>query len=173
MRNLLGALAVLLLASAPCAASDVDDFTYLFAKTCMQNFYTPEDLAARMAGNPVLEGESARFFLGGADGTAWSINDGSANYVVALRNDSVCAVFAAQAPIEEVTRNFVTSVSTAPPPLVAVERHGKGPSTEHVSTTAYGWSREQDKTELLFTLTTSSDELSPVKAMASVALVAK
>jgi hypothetical protein len=173
MRNLFGALAILLLASAPCAASDADNFTYLFARTCMQNFYTPEDLAAQMAGNPVLEGESAKYFLGGAGGTAWSINDGSARYVVALRDDSVCAVFAAQAPIEEVTRNFVTSVSTAPPPLLAVERQGKGPSTEHVRTTAYGWSREQDKTELLFTLTTSNDELAPVKAMASVALVAK
>jgi hypothetical protein len=139
----------------------------------MQNFYTPENLSAQMAGNSVLEGEAAKFFLGGTDGTAWSINGGNSKYVVALRNDGVCAVFAQRAPIDEVTRNFVASVSMAPPPLVSVERPAKGPSTEYVTTTAYGWSREQDKTELLFTLTTSSDELSPVKAMASVALVAK
>lgn len=173
MRTALGTLTVLLLVSASCAASEVDDFTYLFAKTCMQNFYTPENLVTQMAANPVLEAESAKFFLGSAVGTAWSIDDGNAKYVVALRNDNVCAVFAAQAPIEEVTHNFVHSVSTAPPPLVAVERPGLVPSTEHIRTTAYGWSREQDKTELLFTLTTSSDHLSPVKAMASVALVAK
>jgi len=173
MRNRLIAALPFVLLAVPVTAGATDAFNYLFARTCMQHFYAPEKLRSEMAAQPVLEGKAAEFFLGGTKGTAWTVNEAGARYVVAFRDDNVCAVFAQRATVEEVARNFVANVSEAPAPLEAVERPGKGPSGANLSTVAYAWTRKRDKTELLFTLTTSVEENPTVQAMASVAVVAK
>jgi hypothetical protein len=173
MRNHLAATLALFLLLVPATAGATDAFTYLFARTCMQHFHAPEKLRSELAAQPLLEGESAEFFLDGAKGTAWAVNEDGARYVVAFRDDHVCAVFAQRATVEEVTRNFVANVGEAPAPLEAVERPSTGPSGLHLRTVAYAWTRKQDKTELLFTLTTSSEENPTAQAMASMAVVAK
>lgn len=173
MRHPVSAALAFFVMSAPLAAHATDTFTYLFARTCMQHFHAPEALGREMADQPILDGQAAAFFLGGSRGTAWAVSERGARYVVAFRDDQVCAVFAERAPVDEVTRNFVASVGEAPPPLEAIERPGGGPSGGHLHTVAYAWTRKQDPSELLFTLTTSNEERAPVQAMASMAVVAK
>jgi hypothetical protein len=173
MRNLLVLSVASLLFSSGAAANEIDDFTYLFSRTCMKNIYSPDALRNEMANSPVLEGAAADFFRGGSEGTAWAVNNGSAKYVVAFREDNICSVFAQRASVEEVTKNFVQNVGEAPPPLVAEERRSDGPNGGGLRTVSYAWTREEDQTELLFTLTTSSQSNPTVQAMASLAVVAK
>ncbi len=150
-----------------------DPFTLLFASTCMTYFYAPEKLRAEMAtrGAGVLQGESARFFLGGKPGTAWSVQGAEGRFVVSWRDDHVCAVFAQRAPVADVHANFASLLAEAPDPLIASPREEAGPEAGMVRTVSIAWGRPDDKTELLFTLTTSGAATSTVQAMASMARV--
>jgi len=150
-------------------------FTTLFATTCMQHFYGPDNLRAAMSSQnaAVLQGEAAEFFLGGKPGTAWSVRISDGRYVVSWRDDNVCTVFAQRAPVADVHTNFISLVSTAPEPLIASPRDSDGPNTELLKSIAYGWHHPRDKTELLFALTTSTDAAPAVQVMASMAIVNK
>lgn len=154
-------------------AAQLDSFTDLFARTCMQHFYSQDQLRGKLAAQQELEGQEASFFLGGLEGTAWLVEHNNSRFVVSLRQDGMCAVFAQTASATEVQRNFVATVGNAPEPLVAVQRQSSGPASGSTRTVSYAWTREQDPSELLFTLTTSEDPDSPVQAMASLGVAAK
>lgn len=177
MRISLLAASALALSSSTFAAEVPQEevFTTLFATTCMQHFYAPDNLQTAMSSQDatVLEGDAAEFFLGGKPGTAWSVRISDGKYVVSWRDDDVCSVFAQRAPVAEVQTNFISLVSTAPEPLIASLRDTDGPNTESLKSVAYGWHRPKDKTELLFTLTTSADTAPTVQAMASMVIANK
>jgi hypothetical protein len=155
------------------ASGEPDTFTRLFAHTCMKHFYSQDKLRQDMASNPVLQGKPSSFFLGGKPGTAWSVQADTGKYVVSLRDDNVCAVFAQRANISEVQDNFVSLVAVARDPLISIEREPAGPNSDTLKTVSYAWTRPKDKTELLFTLTTSAETSPTVQAMASLAVTAK
>ena len=150
-------------------------FTALFATTCMQHFYAPEELRANMTSQSarVLHGEQSEFFLGGSSGTAWSVRLSDGMYVVSWRDDGVCTVFAQHAAGAEIHSNFAALVASAPDPLIASPREAEGPNTDAHRTASYAWHRPEDETELLFTLTTSSEASATVQAMASMAVANK
>lgn len=160
---------------APARAAEPEPTTSLFALTCMQYFHTPEKLKGMMGEQHAitLEADKARFFLGGKEGDAWAVQSSGRRYVVSLRRDGICAVFAQQADAEAVQAGFEAMVGHAPAPLVAYRKDGGGPNSEQVHTTSYAWHRPQDASELLFTATTSTDPQINVQAMISVGLARK
>lgn len=178
MRNLwIAALALLAPPTVLATEAVPDDFNMLFANTCMKYFYAQDGLKKAMAEQRagVLDGEQAEFFLGGQPGTAWIITISGDKYVVSLRDDSLCAVFAQRADSEAVQRGFGALVDSAPEPLTAkrLDDPALGPNTASARTIAFSWGREQDDSELVFTLTTSDDVSATAQAMASMALSKK
>lgn len=176
MRALL-ALATLLPLSAA-ASPPADSINDLFAGTCMKHFYSQDGLRKAMSdlGSPEVPAEKAKFFLDNKAGKAWFVIAPSTPYVVALRDDSVCAVFAQRANSEQVRSGFVALVGAAPRPLAAAVEDGSSIGAlndEHVRTLAYSWSRPEDKDQLLFVLTTSDSSEATAQAMVSMSLVGK
>ncbi len=175
MRKLLATAALfpaLVVASPP-----PDSINDLFAGTCMKHFYSQDNLRKEMSDIGASEAppEKADFFLGGNPGKAWFIVAPSTAYVVALRDDTVCAVFAQRANLDQTHAGFSALVGTAPAPLVAKAQDATslGPSDTHTRTLAYSWSRPEDKDELLFVLTTSDSNEASAQAMVSISLVGK
>jgi hypothetical protein len=178
MRNLCIAFFALFSSSTVSAAEiETSNFNALFATTCMQYFYSQEDLRKEMPGQSaeVLPAEQSEFFLGGQPGTAWILVVSGAKYVVSLRDDTLCAVFAQRAESAAVQTGFSSLVGSAPEPLIATKLDdlALGPNNRSTRTIAYSWGRPKDDSELVFTLTTSDDVDATVQAMASMALVKK
>jgi len=103
MRKGLAAMLCLLawLVPPPSGARAGDEpFTALFSTSCVRHFYALDKLAAALAASAAtaLEGEDAAPFLGRASGAAWAVRGPSGRYVVAIRADRVCAVFAPVPP---------------------------------------------------------------------------
>ena len=166
-----------LLPALAVASPPPDSINDLFAGTCMKHFHSQDNLRKAMGdiGAPEAPPEKAEFFLGGNPGKAWFVIAPSTAYVVALRDDTVCAVFAQRANPDQVHAGFSALVGTAPEPLVAAAQDATdlGPNEPHIRTTAYSWSRPEDKDELLFVLTTSDSSDATAQAMASMSLVGK
>jgi hypothetical protein len=143
----------------------------------MKHFYSQDNLRKAMIdlGAPEAPPEKAEFFLGNKPGKAWFVVAPSTAYVVALRDDTVCAVYAQRANPDAVHAGFSALVGTAPEPLVAAAQDATelGPNDAHTRTNAYSWSRPEDKDELLFVLTTSDSSGATAQAMASMSLVGK
>ena len=178
MRKLWPVFFVMLSSSVVSAAEiETSDFNALFATTCMQHFYAQDDLRKEMANRDAgaLPGEQAEFFLGGQPGTAWIIASSGAKYVVTLRDDTLCAVFAQRAESAAVQTGFSSLVGSAAEPLIAtkLDAPALGPNNRSTTTIAYSWGRPEDDSELVFTLTTSDDVDAAVQAMASMALIKK
>lgn len=175
MHNFLAIAALLPVLSA--ASSPPDSINELFASTCMRHFYAQDNLRKAMGDIGAAEAspDKAEFFLGGNPGKAWFVMAPSTVYVVALRDDAVCAVFAQRADAHQVRAGFSALLATAPDPLVASAEDATelGPNDAHTSTAAYSWSRPEDKDELLFVLTTSDSSEATVQAMVSMSLVGK
>ena len=175
MRKLVATAA--LVPALAAASPPPDSLNDLFAGTCMKHFYSQDDLRAAMTnlGAPEAPPEKAEFFLGGNPGRAWFVIAPSTAYVVALRDDTVCAVFAQRADSDQVRAGFSALVSEAPAPLMAAVQDATalGPNDAHTRTMAYSWSRPEDKNELLFVLTTSNNSEATAQAMASMSLVGK
>ena len=177
MRNIivlgaiLATLPVAVFASEPGGS---ESCTTLFAKTCMANFYSQDKLREEMAAqeSPVLNAEQSKVFLGGATGTAWGVAVDDAAYIVVLRDDNVCAVYAQRVPVAEVQKNFTAMVSAGVPPLVAekIKDISPAPVSGSMTTIAFSWSRAGDKVKLVFTLTTSSEESPTIQAFATMSL---
>jgi hypothetical protein len=158
------------------SAQDSEPFIALFTKTCMAHFYAQDTLRLKMIADGarmLLPDDNAPLFLGHTSGAAWVVGFGGMPYVVSLRDDGVCAVFAKHASAAAVKENFTDLVSIAPPPLVSQKEMPAGPNRDDIETISYSWSLPEDKTELLFTLTTSKTENHPIQAMASMALIQK
>ncbi|GAB2652875.1 hypothetical protein GCM10027193_02770 [Arenimonas aestuarii] len=176
MRNFVAAAALLpvLAVASPPPPDSIGD---LFAGTCMKHFHSQDHLRAFMGevGAPEAPPEKAEFFLGGKPGKAWFVIARSTAYVVALRDDTVCTVFAQRADPDDVRTAFSALVGTTPEPLVATAQDAAelGPNDAHTRTMAYSWSRPEDKDELLFVLTTSDSSEATAQAMISMSLVGK
>lgn len=170
-------LAAALLPALAAASPPPVSISILFADTCMKHFYSQDKLRQLMGdiGAPEAPPEKAAFFLGGASGKAWFVVSPSGAYVVALRDDTICSVFAQRADADHVRSGFSGLVSTAPEPLVAavLDATGLGPNDAHSRTMAYSWSRPEDKDELLFVLTTSDSNNATAQAMVSMSLTGK
>ena len=175
MRKLLAIAA--LLPTCAVASTPPDSINELFAGTCMKHFYSQDVLRNSMSdtGAPEAPPDKAEFFLAGKPGKAWFVVAPSTAYVVALRDDSVCAVFAQRADADRAHSGFSEMVSTAPEPLMAAaqEATALGPQAPHTRTTVYSWGRPEEKAELLFVLTTSDNADATAQAMISMSLVGK
>ncbi len=175
MRNALAIAA--LLPSLAVASPPPDSIGDLFAGTCMKYFYSQDNLRNLMGeiGAPEAPPEKAEFFLGGKPGKAWFVIAPSTTYVVALRDDMLCAVFAQRANSDQVRKGFSALVGEAPSPLVARFQDATpiGPNDAYTHTMAYSWSRPEDKDQLLFVLTTSEKSEATAQAMISMSLVGK
>lgn len=170
----------LLLTAAPAFAQDGDAaafFIKLYAEKCMKHYAKPEALKAEFeaAKTPELPADTAKFFLGGEPGKAWpQRGPGQGRFVVSLRDDGVCAVFAQYADDVSVEQKFKDMVSTSPAPLTATrEKDDRSiEATGPIHTLSYAWARAGDPTKLQFTLTTAVSPDAPVQAMATLARVA-
>ncbi len=154
----------------------IDAFSVLFATTCMQHYYARDALQATVAtlGGQEVPVENASFFLAGTGGSAWILMTEEGRFVVSLREDGTCAVFAQHADPDITKAAFVPLVSTTHPPLLAEPRTlPSTPNSKHTSTLAYAWFRPEDDSELLFVLTTSSDPNATVQALATMSLMAR
>jgi hypothetical protein len=94
-----------------------DDFNALFAMTCMKYFYSQGDLRKTMAERnaEVPSGEQAEYFLGGQPGGDLGHYCSEYKYVVSLRDDTLCAVFARRAISDAVQRGSPTGKFRARP----------------------------------------------------------
>lgn len=169
------ALAALLSAAPISCLAAQDEFTELFAVTCVANVFSPEKLRETLT-TPLtsqLPPDRAAAFLGGRSGVAWEVLYGKGQYAVALAESGFCAVFARHAPIKAVTDGFVGLVATAPSPLDVRVVGGEqaGPNDDDLTSTSYVWFRPGESLDIVFTLTTSKAARDPeIQAMASVAL---
>lgn len=175
-----GVLAVLfLLASPEVPAAEAEGsvpFTALFSATCVRHFYALDKLGAALAASraTALAGADAIPFLGGVRGAAWALRVPSGHFVVALRTDRVCSVFAHRAPAAAVERSFEALVSASPGHLVAEKLDSDpGANSGTARTVAWSWSRPDDDLSIVFALTTSQDEAASIQAMASISLARK
>ncbi|TBR36591.1 MULTISPECIES: NMCC_0638 family (lipo)protein [Dyella] len=168
--------AAMLLPAMPARAAPADGHTFfiqLFASTCMKHYTHLEGLKDAMAAEHAAElpAEKSGFFLGGQPGKAWVRSDSDGvGYVVSLRDDGICAVFAQKADTVMVEQQFNAIASTSPKPLVAEKLmdQNKMVETGPIHTISYGWSAgKSDNTQLTFTLTTAVSPDAPVQAMAS------
>jgi hypothetical protein len=154
-----------------------DDFNVLFATACMKHFFSPDELRKKMTEQraEVLESGPATFFLGKLPGTAWAITIESAKYVISLRDDKTCSVYARRAEAKSVQRGFVSLVSTAPKPFSATKSDEPFAESNdsRTKTIEYSWVQPDDKPALAFTLITSENINAPNQAMASMALAKK
>ena len=175
------AVVALLLVSANTRAQDAEAsafFMKLYTTTCMKHYAKPEALSAEFtaAKTPTLPDDTARAFLGGMPGKAWpQRGPGEGKFVVSLRDDGVCAVFAQYADTINVEQQFTALVATSPAPLTSSREqddHGMAP-TGPIHTLSYAWARPGDSTKLVFTLTTAVSPDAPVQAMATLARVTK
>lgn len=173
------ALILLVATAVSSAGSDqsqpIDEFNALFANTCMQHFYSQEKLPGQLEkhGLERLPPEQAEFFLGGTEGTAWLMLTPSNRYVVSLRKDTLCSVFAQRGKRATVEAGFQKLVGSAPQPFLVRNKESgpAGPNDDQRKTITRAWTRPGDATELLFVLTTSTREDATAQVMASMALV--
>jgi hypothetical protein len=178
MRQGLGLLLFLAGLLGPATGSRAGDepFTALFSSSCVRHFYALDKLAAALASSQAtaLDGVDAAPFLGGASGAAWALRAPSGRYVVAIRTDRVCAVFAHRARATAVEESFAALATASPAPLVAEKLDSSaGPNDQTSRTLAWSWSRAGDGSSLVFALTTSTDPTATIQAMASISLASK
>lgn len=162
----------------PAAAAEpvTSPVTEQFAQRCMANLYRPQGLIQQMQEERalLLDGQAAKFFLTNKPGIAWNYMLGEESYVVALRDDGICATFVRdEKRLDAVEAAFRDLAGTAPAPLVATslppERYG--PNDEGLKTIAYGWGQSGSPPTLLFVLTTSRQDQPLVRAMISLSRV--
>lgn len=163
-----------LLPGALMAQQEKESFIPLFASTCMKYYYSQDELRSKLSSRPKLPDNVKSYFLNGVDGDAWPILESGKKYVLVLRNDGVCSLFAKEADSKLVQAEFKATVGTAPKPLVSEQLHENvGPNTQTLKSVSWQWYRPQDKSALTFTLTTSDDTSAEIAAMASMALTQK
>lgn len=152
-------------------------FAKLYAQTCMKHFGKPDALRNELNANklPELPPQKAKAFLAGSPGTAWLIPNPVGDFVVSIRSDNVCAVYARRVEAAEVERLFRDLVSKSPAPLVSERLRDENSNSANgpTHTVSYAWFRPQAKQKLLFTLTTATSPSAQLQAMASLAMVAE
>lgn len=181
IRSVVMAVAMLVppLAGGAPATDGYTFFIKLFADACMKHYTNLDGIKAEMDAEhaAALPADKSGFFLGGKPGKAWVRTDTDGRgYVVSLRDDGICAVFAQKADTVMVEQQFNAIASTSPAPMVAQKLMDQNEmvATGPIHTISYGWSAGKgDKTQLTFTLTTAVSPDAFVQAMASLALTQK
>lgn len=176
-----------LLASAPVLAQSQDTvssagdknaafFANIYSGTCLKFAGKPAELRTELDTNkqPQLPADKAKAFLVGHPGTAWLIANPGGSFVVSLRDDNVCAVYAQRANATEVEKRFIALVTqTGTPDLLITKSLDQQAKTTNgpTHTLAYTWSAAKAAQKMLFTLTTTTSNNSAMQAMASLAMV--
>lgn len=148
----------------------------LFAKTCVKHTGKADELRTELktAGLPVIPDQYAASFLGGAPGQAWSATNPVGEFVIAVRQDGICAVFARQANQKDTETIFATMVKAVSRPPFAVTKGKETTATTPngpTHTMAYKSAAPKAKTAIQFTLTTASEPTAALQAMASLMIV--
>lgn len=159
-------LALTLIPTQPFAS---EAFTSLFARTCMQHFYSPSNLESELKslGASELTGKQAKYYLDGQKGIAWTVRETGRDYVVALiKKNYSCIVFAQRISVAEVKNAFVSAVASAPPPYTSTQV----PTANAEFDIAYFWSSPNKAVGQIFTLNISPEKNPTVQAIASVSL---
>jgi len=173
--------AALLLAaiSAPAVSAEpakpLSPVTEQFAQRCMATFFKPNALIEqmRLEGVELVEGEAARFFLTRKPGLVWRYPSDGLDYVVALRDDGICATFAKDADLNQAEQAFIALAGSAPSPLEATRLPGDqhGPNEGELKTIAYGWGPAGQAPSIVFAMTTSREDTPLVRVMISLTRV--
>lgn len=153
-----------------------DRFMPLFSQTCVKNLFHPERLRDEVSKSmQALSPKEAAFYLNHYKGAAWRTEVNGIHYVVAMRDDRNCSVFAHRAVVADVQDRFMALVTHAPAPLQATRLDDSlaGPNTETIKSIAYTWSENHAPTQIMFDLTTTTEDDIDVKAMATIAIVRK
>jgi len=151
-------------------------FIDVFLTTCLKHYGKPDALRADLDQRrlPQVPAQYASFFLNGKEGHAWSATNPMGEYVISLRADGVCAVFARRAKDTEVQKLFATLVEgLAIPPMTVKKEEDKSSMTPNGPTryVSYTYSKAEAKGSLHFGLTTASSESADLQAMATLSMV--
>jgi hypothetical protein len=165
--------------AVPASPEDVEPVTVIFAASCMAHYHDPEGMDKEMtgAGAEVLNGESSKkAFLDGHPGHLWLVKARGNPYVISLRDDGLCSVFAEKADVAKVQAAF-SDMALLPERkkddkvhVIRVSPEKAGPNSDTLKSIGYAW-RGPGKTALFFSLTTSTSDKAPLQAMMSVATV--
>lgn len=159
------------------AEHQAEFFANLYAKTCIKHFGKPDALRNELTTNklPTLPAKLAPIFLGGMSGTAWNLSNSVGNFVVSLRADNTCAVFARRADPVAVEKRFIEIVSVSPSPLVAEKRKDERVNSPQgpMRSISYVWFRPGAKQKLHFLLSTSSSPAASLQAMATLGMISE
>jgi hypothetical protein len=159
-------------ASDPKAQGFID----LFLSTCVKFYGKPDTLRADLEQRriPSIPSQDASFFLDDKEGSAWSATNSIGEYIVSLRKDGVCAVFARRARDTDVQRLFAEVVQGLPiPPMMVQKKEDKLSMTPNGPTRfiSYAYAKPEAKGSLHFALTTASADNAFLQAMATLVMV--
>lgn len=172
--------ATVLIMATPLHAAEPDAkstfFTKIYASLCLRNVNNLEALRTQLLRDqPAFPPAQAAHFLNGMEGDAWPVTSSLGNFVIALpKGVKACHVYAQRAHQNEVEKNFIGLVSSAPPPLVAEKRTDETRDTGvngSAHTLAYVWGIPGANRKLMFALTTSAKEDAQVQALATATII--
>jgi len=151
-------------------------FVNLYRDTCMDHLNKPAALRSDLDGQgwQSVPSQDASFFLQGAPGRTWAVTKSAENFVVALRDDGICAVFAHSAKQGDVELFFNALVKSTAATGLPTERHpdkvlqtSNGP----VRYTSYVQGKPESKVRISLALSTTSSTTANVQAMATLSLI--
>ena len=151
-------------------------FVNLYRDTCMNHLNKPAALRSDLEGQgwrPVSS-QYASFFLQGKPGRTWAMAKSGGNFVVALRDDGICAVFARSAKQNDVELFFNALVrSTEAAGLPTERRPDKVLQTPNgpVRYTSYVQGKPESTVRISLVLSTTSSTTASIQAMATLSLV--
>lgn len=181
MRKLFISLILSSLFSTMCFAGEAEDqansFSNIYLTLCMKYVSNLDELREKLKPVPKLPADKAVHFLSGGKGDAWSVPDKHGLFVLALPTDkNLCAVHGRRASAEEVKKQFIKLVASAPASLTAKQIRNEQAQTSSnglTHTIAYEWSKPNATLKLVFMLTTSTSETAEIQALASASLVSQ
>ncbi|MGH8141392.1 MAG: NMCC_0638 family (lipo)protein, partial [Steroidobacteraceae bacterium] len=115
-------------------------------------------------------------FLQGVPGQTWAVTKSGGNFVVALRDDGICAVFARRAKQADVELFFNALVrSTAATGLPTQRRPDKVLQTPNgpIRYTSYVQGKPESTLRISLALSTSRSTTAGIQAMATLSLIRK
>jgi hypothetical protein len=154
-----------------------NSFSNIYLTLCMKYVSNLDELREKLKPVPKLPAEKAVHFLSGGKGDAWSVPDKHGLFVLALpTGKNLCAVHGRRASAEEVKKQFIKLVASAPASLTAKQIRNEQAQTSSnglTHTIAYEWSKPNANLKLVFMLTTSTSETAEIQALASASLVSQ
>ncbi|PPC78261.1 hypothetical protein C4K68_06405 [Pokkaliibacter plantistimulans] len=174
-RKLGGAVLATLLFSPGSQAAGIDPaaefFATLYLNTCMRYVGDAQTLRNQLLQQklPALSKDEAAFFLENQKGEAWSVPSSVGNFVLAIRRDGICAVFAERANTATTEALFSSLMVKTPNGLQAlkVRDTARQGNLGTVRTMEYRWFAAGNNKALQFILTTLPAGDAKVQAMAT------